>query len=129
MPPRLISFLDSNNLLLFRGYIFFIFLLVVLPINSQQNIALNNNYIVHIRLDHLLHSILFIPWFWISYRIRNHPVLLSIALGLAIAVLAEGIQYFLPYRAFNINDMISNIIGIALSLPLYASLPKILKRT
>ena len=29
---------------------------------------------------------------------------------------AEGVQYFLTYRAFNVNDMISNVIGMMLGL-------------
>ena len=28
----------------------------------------------------------------------------------------EGVQYFLPYRVFNVNDMISNVIGVMLGL-------------
>ena len=36
--------------------------------------------------------------------------------GIGLAVVAEGVQYFLTYRAFNVNDMISNVIGMMLGL-------------
>ena len=39
-------------------------------------------------------------------------VLPAILLGILLALSAEGVQYFLPYRAFNVNDMISNLIGM-----------------
>jgi len=68
MISSLFKFLDANHSKVFWGYIIFILLVVVLPLNG----------------------------------------------GLAVA--AEGVQYFLPYRAFNVNDMISNVIGMMLGL-------------
>jgi len=35
-------------------------------------------------------------------------------LGLVFAAGAEFIHYFLPYRSFNINDLIGNVSGIIL---------------
>ncbi len=39
-----------------------------------------------------------------------------IAALLLFAAATEWIQYYLPYRAFNINDLISNCLGIILGL-------------
>ncbi len=36
--------------------------------------------------------------------------------GLAIAFFCEGVQYFLPYRSFNLTDMAANAGGLVLSL-------------
>ena len=41
---------------------------------------------------------------------------MAIIAGIGLVVGAEGVQYFLPYRAFNVNDMISNVIGVMLGL-------------
>ena len=90
--------------------------MVVLPLNGFSSHALNNVYIVEIRLDHLLHGILFLPWFFISIHIYRLPVWVPIIVGLGLALSAEGVQYFLTYRAFNVNDMISNVIGVMLGL-------------
>jgi glycopeptide antibiotics resistance protein len=34
--------------------------------------------------------------------------------GILFAVFVEGIQYILPYRAFNVNDLVANIIGVVI---------------
>ena len=115
---RFISFLDLYRTFIFWSYLALILLLVILPLNNQENLILNNTYLVEIRLDHLLHGILFIPWLFIGSRLRGMPLPLAIIGGLLLALSAEGLQYFLPYRAFNINDMISNAIGVFLGLPL-----------
>jgi hypothetical protein len=65
--------------------------MVVLPLNGLSTHALNNGYILEIRLDHLLHGVLFMPWFFISIRIRRLPVWLAIIAGIGLAVGAEGV--------------------------------------
>ena len=110
------KFLHENSSKVFWGYIAFILLMAVIPLNGLNSHALNNVYIVEIRLDHLLHGILFLPWFFISIRVYRLPVWVAIVAGIGLAVVAEGVQYYLPYRAFNVNDMISNVIGVMLGL-------------
>ena len=117
MAQRIKNFLILHSTHIFWVYILSLFLIAVLPLNSQSNIALNNDYILNIRLDHLLHSIIFIPTLWIIYRIKKLPLMSSILLALLVAVGTEGIQYFLTYRAFSINDMISNVTGVSLGIP------------
>jgi len=36
-------------------------------------------------------------------------------LGIFFAATSEIIQYFLPYRAYNINDLMANSLGVLLS--------------
>ena len=110
------KFLHENSSKFFWGYITFILLMAVIPLNGLNSHALNNVYILEIRLDHLLHGILFLPWFFISIQIFRQPVWVAVVAGIGLAVSAEGVQYFLPYRAFNVNDMISNVIGMMLGL-------------
>lgn len=101
-------------------YSLLIILLAVLPINKGESF-LNNNYILHFRLDYLAHFAIFIPWMVISRifccrtgRRTALKILPWIGIGLALAILTEGVQYLLPYRAFNINDLAANILGVAL---------------
>ena len=104
---------------IFWGYLLFLILMAVLPLNSASSTSLNNLYVVRVRLDYLLHAILFIPWAFL-YIIAFRPAtlnakLLMIGSGLLMAFATEGIQYFLTYRAYNINDLLANWLGVLLS--------------
>jgi VanZ family protein len=102
------------------AYSLLLVLLAILPINSGDS-ALNNNYILSLRLDYLVHFAVFIPWvvlvWWatgVSFRSEPLKAFGWIAAGIALAVFTEAVQYLLSYRSFNINDLVANIIGIVL---------------
>jgi glycopeptide antibiotics resistance protein len=102
------------------SYTVVIILLSVLPVNGGDSL-LNDRFILSIRLDYLVHFALFIPWMlliWIftGVRFNNTPLKASgwIVAGLILAVSSEYLQYFLPYRAFNINDLVANCLGVLL---------------
>ena len=102
------------------GYIILIFVLAVLAINGKESV-LNNNYIFKIRLDYLVHFGIFIPLMWLAskaYNVNFHKNIIKtvfwILIGFCIAGLSEGIQFFIPYRSFNINDLAANGIGVVL---------------
>jgi len=112
------KFVISNIKLLFYGYTILLFLIAVLPLNSSGS-AINHTFVVSIRLDYLLHCAIFIPWVFLlwKYILFNFKVypLKTIALlfgGILFAFLMEAIQYVLPYRAFNINDLLANGLGV-----------------
>ena len=84
-------------------------LLTTLPLNSSAQ--LNHIKIVSFRADYITHAIIFIPWAFFS-SIGKVSRIYWLAIGLLFAVCTEGIQYLLPYRAYNINDLIANAIGI-----------------
>ena len=105
---------------LFLLYTVVLVLLAVLPINSSGS-ALNNTFVVHIRLDYLLHFAVFIPWVVLlrmysgtSFRSEAWKTLLLVLAGIAFAAANEAVQYFLPYRAFNINDLVANGVGVGI---------------
>ena len=72
-----------------------------------------DNYILGLRADHLLHASVFVlcPLFlWDLFPRRWLPWLCAVAIGLT----TEGVQYLLPYRGFDINDLIANALGVTL---------------
>lgn len=111
----------------FYIYVFCIFLLTVLPLNGS-NVVMSNTYIIRIHLDYLLHVILFLPWV-LFFTSKCNYLARWVLFGLAFALISEGIQFFLPYRAFNINDLISNIIGILLGFTIFTILKRFLIKT
>jgi len=56
---------------------------------------------------------LFLPWAFFGVKL-NKNLLLWFCLGILFAAGTEGLQYLLPYRSFNISDMIANMIGVVL---------------
>jgi len=110
---------------LFSAYTVMLLLLAILPINSA-GATINHTYIVSIRLDYLLHFSIFLPWMFllwkmlgVSFRSNFHQSLYYIFLGLLFAFANEAVQYLLPYRAFNINDLFANSLGVMLGSVLF----------
>ena len=102
--------------LLFGSYILAIILLVTLPLNAAQE--LNNITIIKLRGDYFFHILLFLPWmiFVKGFRWSSFLWLLS---GICFAGASEFVQYFLTYRAFNINDLIANVSGVMVGSALF----------
>ncbi len=103
---------------LFWSYTIILILLAVLPINGGESV-INHTFIISIRLDYLIHFAIYIPWMVILWKMtganfRNNTgrSLLYILFALLFAIANEGIQYVLPYRAFNINDLLANGLGV-----------------
>jgi len=99
---------------------FYLLILVlgsVLPLNSGT--ALNNTYVVEIRSDYLIHLLVMLPLpVLIGFSLRNLSGnwVRVLVLGLLIVVLCEGVQLLIPYRTFNINDLIANGVGALIGL-------------
>jgi len=101
--------------LFFYLYTLLIVLASVLPINNTGD-SINHIFVISIRLDYLLHCIIFIPWvilwsLYVPFSFTGIKVKL-IMIGFVFALANEAIQYFLPYRTFNINDIIANELGV-----------------
>jgi len=95
----------------FSIYVLLIIIFNVIPIgNSHQ---LENTFIINFRLDYILHALEFIPWAFFCMMLSRNTWL-CFALGILFAVGAEVLQCAIPYRSFNINDMIANMIGIGM---------------
>lgn len=111
------------------SYVLLLFILAVLPINGKES-AVNGTYVFQLRLDYLIHILLFLPWMIILlFNLKDASVnfflfrpLIWLILGFVLVITTEGIQYFIPYRAFNARDLFSNSLGLIVGLGLYALL-------
>jgi len=96
-----------------------ILLLIVLPINTPESkFYLNNIMIIKIRGDYFFHALTFIPWAFFMFTM-NKRLWMWMLLGLLFSTWTEMLQYLLPYRRFNINDLISNALGILLGMVIF----------
>ena len=89
----------------------------VLPLNSGT--ALNNTYVVEVRSDYLIHLLVMLPLATLvvlSIRDKAWMWVRVILLGLLIVAFCEAIQMLIPYRTFNINDLLANGVGALVGL-------------
>jgi glycopeptide antibiotics resistance protein len=121
----IIRMLNEKNLRwMFWSYLAALVLISVIPLNTVQ--ALNNVDIVSIRGDYLVHALIFLPWAFVglaAYRVS----FLWFAVLILMAAATEIVQYFIQYRAFNINDLTANMIGVLSGLLLYLILARKVK--
>jgi len=119
--------------ILFSLYCIAIILLTILPINGESSL-LNDTYIVKVRFDYLFHVLTFLPFLpfamyalFPTFQIKGIPrkIFVFIIIGLLFAIITEIIQLYLPYRTFNINDLIANTLGVILGLLITILKPKI----
>ena len=72
-----------------------------------------DNYILGLRLDHLLHASVFIPCTLFIMDVIGPRRLVWLA-GVGVGLLTEGVQYLLPYRGYDVNDLIANTLGVTI---------------
>lgn len=109
---------------LFWLYFASLVLISIAPLNTSGE--LNDMTVVAIRGDYFLHAIVFLPWtalVFFAFRLNLSWVMI----GLVLAAATEVVQYFLHYRAFNINDLIANMAGVVIGLATFVLLAKIIK--
>lgn len=101
-----------KNLLIL--YLIAVFLMVIVPLGGFST-TLNNTTMIGFRLDYLLHALIFLPLtvLW-HLGFPHHPLWLILAGSFLVAAGMEGLQYLLPYRAYNVNDMLGNWAGALL---------------
>jgi hypothetical protein len=110
----------------------YIALIVCLHLLPAGGGALNRTAVGPVRADYLLHVLLFMPWMGLlclrvspraGWRLERAvpgfgKALMWMALGMGLAIAAEGVHYWLPDRSFNPLDGLSNAAGVLLGTTL-----------
>jgi len=98
----------------YRQYIFWIYLvfLVVaslIPLGAV-NQSLTESQAVTIRLDYLLHFLIYLPLaYFLWFITRSYGIILVTAIVLAASL--ELAQLLVEHRSYNINDLVANVLG------------------
>ena len=109
---------------------------------SPISTTLNDNYTLHIRWDYLLHAIAYLPlpvliWLYLekgslksdqSLGDTGRFLLWVVLFPLFVASFYEALQLTVPYRRFNINDMVASCMGVIIGLVLLPVLKKFITR-
>jgi glycopeptide antibiotics resistance protein len=69
------------------------------------------------RLDYIAHILAFMPWM-VWGHVMKFKKTKWLVFGILFAIIMEGLHYFVPYRVFNIVDLLSNIVGVVLGFGL-----------
>ena len=119
---------------LFWIYTIILILLALLPVNGSGSV-INHTYVVSIRLDYLIHCIIYLPWMYLLSKLTGINIshrflrtLIIIFTAFMFSIINEVVQYYLPYRAFNINDLLANMLGIAMGFLFFFLVPNQLFR-
>lgn len=99
------------------SYVGLLLLGSVIPLGSVASDILMDNYTLDIRWDYLLHALVYLPLPFIlviGRLVRSRVVFGSVVLSMLIPALFEILQMAIPYRNFNINDLIANCLGVVL---------------
>ena len=79
-----------------------------------------DNYVFGLRADHLIHAALYLPCalllvdlFRDSGSLRR-ACLAALLAAIAVGLPTEGVQWLLPWRGFDINDLVANAMGTTL---------------
>jgi glycopeptide antibiotics resistance protein len=107
------------RVLLFMYLAFLVVVMVVVVPLGGLNTTLTDTFLFQLRLDYLVHAVVFAPLV-VLWRLSftRHPLWLIILTGLALAVGLEGVQFLLPYRAWNVNDAVGNAVGVVMGCAL-----------
>ncbi|MFO7988622.1 MAG: VanZ family protein [Desulfotignum sp.] len=94
-------------------YLVFLVVMITVPLGTT---ILSDTYVFELRLDHLVHVLVFAPLV-VLWRLGfpRHPVWKIVGVGVVLAVGLEGVQYLLPYRSGNVSDALANIVGVGVS--------------
>jgi VanZ family protein len=123
MTGRLIDFIKPRAGWLFIAWFVGILVLSVLPIGKAKSFDIG---ILEIRADYLYHIIIYLTGTFLAILWSVRPlkppypslfwrrIAIAGTFMLLMAVALEFIQKLIPSRAFNINDIISNLIGVIL---------------
>ena len=91
-------------------YFFALILLMWMPLGGVNL----NNFVFGLRADHLLHASVYLlcalAWKWLLHGHKWRWWLLSVLTG----IVCESVQYWLPYRGFDVSDLAANFIGVTL---------------
>jgi VanZ family protein len=106
--------------LFWTGY-FAVLITTFLPVSGELNKINIGPEAFHIRLDHLLHLLVYflisMYYFFGMMRgitlFKNHSLLKFVLLILLLAMVTEVVQLWVPERAFNVFDLISNLAGVS----------------
>ena len=104
-------------------YILLIFLIGIMSIIPDEALDKVSNTYKLFKGGYLFHILAYglFSFFALLYNItyQRHTLLIILLFISVYSIILEVIQYFLPYRSFNLYDILASLIGIAVGAVLF----------
>ncbi|MFI3322487.1 MAG: hypothetical protein R3Y50_08190 [Rikenellaceae bacterium] len=100
--------------------------LLVIPLG---NIGIERVEVVGFRGDYIVHCLVYTPWMYLGMLIMSNKFnsLKWFIIGVIFVAVMELIQCIIPYRGYNIYDLIAGEIGIIISLITFSIYTRFIK--
>lgn len=88
-------------------------ILMVTPVGSR----INKTFILGVRLDYIIHGLIYLPWMHIYSLISRdrYNIVIGLISGVVLVIGLEYIQMLVPHRGFNLKDIIAGEVGVVIS--------------
>lgn len=73
-----------------------------------------NNFIFGLRVDHFLHASVYLPCSFFLIDVMHRKKWRIWVGAILVGIITESVQYLLPFRGFDINDLLANFVGATL---------------
>ena len=110
--------------------LFYLMVLVtvsIIPLGSASR-KLTDVTVIHLRGDYFLHMLVYMPILTLMFLSFHKWSWKLFGLALMMAIGLEFIQMVLPYRSFNINDLVANVGGVVLGALIYPLITRLTLR-
>jgi len=94
------------------AYLIFIFILSVVPVKQSRLLE-------YFPWDKVVHFIFYVILAYLllsAFRKTKHPYVNSFICAFCFGCFIELVQYFIPYRSFDLKDIAADTIGLAAGL-------------
>ena len=102
-----------------RFFIVYLIVVFVLHVMKTDDVVDLNSYFLGIRRDHWAHGIIFFPMGFFALISLNKNQRLAFAVIVFCCFFFESLQYFIPYRSFDIWDIVADSIGAGIGVLAY----------
>lgn len=90
--------------------------MMVIPLGNY-GVKMNDTFVLSFRGNYILHCLVYVPWMWIGSWLfgKGFRWFWWFGFGVIVVAVMECLQMWLPYRSFNVNDLVAGEVGCVVS--------------
>ncbi len=108
-----------SKLIVQRFFIVYLLAVFALHVMRADDVVDLNSYFLGIRRDHWAHGILFFPIGFFALISLNKNQRLALVFTVFCCLFFESLQYFIPYRSFDMWDIVADSTGAGIGVIAY----------